>query len=112
GEKRIILEAHVLVECVAPAHLHAERFLPQTPLRIAVDHTGKDLTGDASLHTARLRPDNPAALLRNAAVKQKLLPAMLEHIRRTGEELGKPVITRALTALDLMMDAEISRLRE
>src|SRR5690606_12002736 len=25
GEKRIILEAHVLVECVAPAHLHAER---------------------------------------------------------------------------------------
>ena len=48
GEKIILLEAWLVVECVAPARLHVERFLPQTPLRILVDHKGADHTENAA----------------------------------------------------------------
>ena len=63
GEKIILLEAWIVVECVAPARLHVERFLPQTPLRILVDHKGGDHTDNAGFRqagSAQRRPRQPA----------------------------------------------------
>ena len=62
GEKVILLEAWIVVECVAPARLHVERFLPQTPLRILVDHKGGDHTDNAGFRqaaAAKRRPGQP-----------------------------------------------------
>ncbi|MEO7101047.1 MAG: helicase-related protein [Luteolibacter sp.] len=112
GEKTILLEAWVVVECVAPAELHVERFLPQTPLRMVVDHKGGNHTDDASLPKAKLRRGDAAGLLRNEAVKRKFLPEMLERVRVLGADASRKVIDEALAAMHDQMGSEISRLRD
>lgn len=112
GGKRMLLEAWLVVECVAPAHLHVERFLPQTPLRIAVDHTGGDQTSDAALAGAKLRRGDPAPLLRNEAVKRKVLPLMLDQARELGTAKSRVLVRDALETMHGQLDAEIARLRD
>ena len=112
GEKRMLLEAWIIVECVAPAHLHAERFLPQTPLRIVVDHSGQDHSADRGIATAKLRRGDPAALLKNEKVKRTVLPAMLDRVRELGTEQSTSVIESALAAVQAELSGEISRLQE
>jgi len=112
GAKRMLLEAWLVVECVAPADLHVDRFLPQTPLRIAVDHAGGDQTGDAAFATAKLRRGDPAGLLKNEAVKRKVLPLMLERARELGRQAGRGIIDTALADMRAGMGAEIDRLKD
>jgi ATP-dependent helicase HepA len=112
GGKRMLLEAWLVVECVAPAHLHVERFLPQTPLRVAVDHGGGDQSDDAAFAAAKLRRGDPAGLLRNEAVKRKVLPLMLERARELGLERSRGMIRDALDAMHAEMAAEIARLKD
>jgi ATP-dependent helicase HepA len=111
GEKIILLEAWIVVECVAPARLHVERFLPQTPLRILVDHKGGDHTEEIAFAKPPLRKGDPASLMRNEAVKRKFLPAMLEKTRALGTAKSHAVIGGALTLMQAEMAAEITRLR-
>lgn len=112
AEKRMLLEAWLVVECIAPAELHVERFLPQNPLRIAVDHTGGDQTADTGLAGAKLRRGDPGALLKNEAVKRKVLPIMLERARELGTTKSQPIIKEALAAMHVELGAEIARLRD
>lgn len=112
GEKMILLEAWVLVECVAPARLHVERFLPQTPLRVMVDHQGGEQTENAVFSHAVLRKGDPGSLMRNEAVKRNLLPKMLDRIRERGIIKSREVIDRALVLMHAEMSAEIARLRD
>lgn len=112
GEKLILLEAWIVVECVAPAELHVERFLPQTPLRVVVDHKGGIHTDDAHLQNAKLRRGEIGALLRNELVKRKILPEMLEHVQSLGRNASKSVMQEALRAMTEQLTAEISRLRD
>ena len=112
GEKMILLEAWVLVECVAPARLHVERFLPQTPLRVMVDHQGGEQTENAAFSHAVLRKGDPGSLMRNEAVKRNLLPKMLDKIRERGMIKSREVIDRALVLMHAEMSAEIARLRD
>ncbi len=112
GEKLILLETWYVVECVAPAELHVERFLAQTPVRVAVDHTGKERTLDASLLVAKLRRGDAASLLKNEKVRRKFLPEMLEQTRLLGEGAGKLVIEQALETMRIQLAAEVARLRD
>ncbi len=112
GEKIILLEAWVVVECVAPARLHVERFLPQSPLRIVVDHKGGDHTENAAFAKPVLRKGAPASLLKNEAVKRKFLPAMLEKTRELGAAKSQAVIRDAMALMRREMAAEIARLRD
>jgi ATP-dependent helicase HepA len=112
GEKTILLESWIVVECVAPARLHVERFLPQTPLRIVVDHKGGDHTENAAFAKPPLRRGDPASLLKNEAVKRKMLPAMLEKTRDLGGVKSQAVIEDALARMHREMAGEIARLRD
>jgi ATP-dependent helicase HepA len=112
GEKTILLESWIVVECVAPARLHVERFLPQTPLRILVDHKGGDHTENAAFAKPPLRRGDPASLLKNEAVKRKMLPAMLEKTRDLGGVKSQAVIEDALARMHREMAGEIARLRD
>lgn len=111
GEKRLFLEAWVIVECVAPAKLHVERFLPQTPVRIVVDHQGTDQTENEALPKARLRRSKSVALLKNESLKRKVLPMMLNRTREIGSEHSKPIIREAIATMQTELDHEITRLR-
>ncbi len=112
GEKIILLEAWIIVEAVAPASLHVERFLPQTPVRVVVDHKGSDLSDNKAFARPPLRKGDAGSLLRNEKVKRTLLPNMLEKVRALGTERGQPVIASALETMHREMAAEISRLRD
>ncbi len=112
GEKTILLEAIVVIECVAPAHLHVDRFLPQTPLRILVDHRGNDQTDAPAFSNPLLRKGEPAALARNPAVRGKILPAMLERVREIESVRKRGIIESAMTSMRGEMSAEIARLRD
>jgi ATP-dependent helicase HepA len=112
GEKRMLLEAWVVVETVAPGKLHAERFLPQTPIRLVVDHTGNDLSDDAIIKQAKMRRAESANLLKNETVKRKVLPSMLEKVRALAIERSKPVIQAANEKMMREISAEIARLQE
>jgi ATP-dependent helicase HepA len=96
---------------VAPAKLHVERFLPQTPLRIMVDHKGGDHTEEAAFAKPPLRKGDPASLMRNEAVKRKFLPAMLEKTRALATAKSHAVIADALASMHAEMAAEITRLQ-
>jgi ATP-dependent helicase HepA len=112
GEKVILLEAWLVVECIAPAHLHVERFLPQTPLRCLVDHKGADLSDSTAHSSPILRQGDPASLMRNAAVKQKFLPAMLQQVRDLGATRSGGIIAQALAKMHAELGAEITRLKD
>jgi ATP-dependent helicase HepA len=111
GEKLILLDAWLVVECVAPARLHIERFFPQTPLRILVDHKGTDHTSDAAFAKPPLRKGDAAGLMRNEKVKRVFLPAMLEQVRALGTASSRTVIEGAIVRMNTEMAAEIARLR-
>ena len=112
GEKTIFLEAWLVVECVAPAELHVERFLPQTPVRVVVDHRGVNHTHGEDLSKAKLRRGDAGGLIRNEQVKRKFLPEMLEHVRVLGDAESKMVIEEARLAMHHQMADEINRLRD
>ena len=112
GEKIILLETWFVVECVAPAHLHVERFLPQTPVRMVVDHKGGDHSADAAFAKPPLRKGDPASLLRNEKVKRDFLPSMLDQSRGLGTAKSQAVIRDALAAMRAELAAEIARLRD
>jgi ATP-dependent helicase HepA len=112
GEKVILLETWLVVECVAPARLHVERFLPQTPLRIIVDHKGADHTANAAFARPPLRKGDAAALMRNEKVKRTFLPAMIGQARDLGGAQSHGIIQTAMTLMRTELAAEIARLRD
>ncbi|RYD23707.1 MAG: RNA polymerase-binding ATPase [Verrucomicrobiaceae bacterium] len=111
GEKIILLEAWLVVECVAPAKLHVERFLPQTPVRVLVDHKGGDHSNDPAFAKPPLRKGDAGGLLRNEKVKRVFLPAMLDRVRVLGTESSVAVIDDALERMRTETGAEIARLK-
>ncbi len=106
----LLLESTFVLEAIAPARLHIDRFLPPTCLQIVVDQTGNDRTiesaqlsglaaGDASWFRERL-PDLRVAL------KQ-----MLRRAEELADARGKEAKTAAATELTSRMKVEIERLR-
>jgi ATP-dependent helicase HepA len=112
GAESILLEVHAVVECVAPAALHADRFLPATPLRIVVDHALADHTDDAELAAAHLEKGDIFRLLDRGAVKKKLLPAMLEKAKTMAAERMSAVVDAAASAMEVQLRDEIERLED
>jgi ATP-dependent helicase HepA len=112
GEKTILLESWLVIECIAPAALHVDRFLPQTPLRIIVDHMGNDHTGEDFYAHPPLRKGDPGSLLRNEKLKRTILPSMLEKTRAIGYQKSQEVIQDALQRMHRETSLEITRLRD
>jgi ATP-dependent helicase HepA len=58
------LEAIYVLECVAPPHLHVDRFLPPAPVWVLVDQRGRDVGSriPRDALTGQLRPGDAGAL--------------------------------------------------
>lgn len=67
----ILLEAHFVIESIAPPSLHADRFLPATPLRIVVDQSLKDCGDDDDFRNAVLETGDVFTLLDTPVFKKK-----------------------------------------
>ncbi len=112
GGETIFLEVHAVVECVAPATLHADRFLPATPIRVAVNHALADHTDDETLAAGRFEKGDIFRLLDRGVVKKKLLPAMLEKALALAAERMQRLVETANTAMTIQLRNEIERLED
>jgi ATP-dependent helicase HepA len=108
----IFLEAHFVVECIAPSSLHADRFLPATPLRIVVDQSLKDCSDNEEFQNAILETGDVFTLLDTPVFKKKHLPAMLAKASELASARKEAVINNARQkALD-QITGEIERLED
>lgn len=112
GGEGLVLQTCFIAECIAPPALHAARFMPAMPLRVAVDHQGRDLSADSAFSRAKLTPGDPSRTVENETVRHKLLPAMLGKAQQLAEVQLKSLQQRALTSMHKQMDEEISRLED
>jgi len=107
NDKTILIEAVFVLETLAPPHLHADRFLPPTPLRILVNHK-KELI---SLDLPVLKKALPYKLLDNPKIGREIIPAMLDAARSFAVEQAQLVITEANGTMKQQLQFEIDRLK-
>jgi len=112
GSEGLILETHFVVECIAPAHLHVDRFLSATPIRVVVDHASKDRSEDAGFMHAKIEKGSPTRLLENAGIKRKIFPAMLGKSKKLAEAEMQKLIAEATATMKSQLQAEIDRLED
>jgi ATP-dependent helicase HepA len=110
----LYLEAVFLLECVAPSALHADRFLPPTPLRVLVDQAGNDASAVADRETLarQLRPGDPYPHVGRREIREELLPSLLEKAEEIVQRHVPTFITQARKEMAAQLDAELVRLRE
>ncbi|MEM7385488.1 MAG: RNA polymerase-binding ATPase, partial [Verrucomicrobiota bacterium] len=111
--KMLLLECVFLVECVAPAGFHLDRFFPATPVRILVNHRGED-------YSEKYSPDDLAEVMRagkaqwvqkNSQTLQALIPKLMGFCQSGAEEKVKPLISRNRDVMEQKLRLEIDRLR-
>lgn len=112
GKNGLLLEIIGTPECVAPAHLRVDRFLPTVPFRLVLDHCGDEVTRSwpATRFTASLK-DLPASWLsENPTLGQELLPPLMDKGTGHMEQKGERLSHTATAAMNAFMDREIVRL--
>lgn len=112
GGEGLVLQTCFIAECIAPPALHATRFMPAMPLRVAVDHQGRDLSADPAFMRAKLSAGDPTRTVENETVRHKLLPTMLGKAQQLAEAQLKTLQQKAVTAMRKQMDEEIARLED
>jgi ATP-dependent helicase HepA len=111
--RRLLLESIHVLECVAPARLHVDRFLPATPIRIVLDHELEDCTVEypSDLFARNLKQGTVFTLIDRPALRQTLLPEMLETSRRFAESRVPTIVTNSLSEMQDLLGHEIDRLQ-
>ena len=110
----LYLEAVFLLECVAPSALHADRFLPPTPLRVLVDQAGNDASAvvDRETLARQMRPGDPYPHVSRREIREELLPSLLEKAEDIVQRHVPTFIAQARKEMAGQLDAELVRLRE
>lgn len=112
GSEGIMLDVHFVIDCIAPAALHVNRFLPSAPVRIIVDHAMKDHSDDEAAQTAGLMKGDPSKLLDNGPFRKKLMPSMLKKANAIAAARMKDIVATAAQQMTAQLDAEIERLED
>lgn len=110
----LYLQAVYVLECVAPPRLHADRFLPPTPLSVTVDHTGSDVSTTIRLDEQGLEPsdDGAAELLESSRLRRELIPLLLKNAEALAVEQAGTVIAAARERMSSDLQHEVLRLRD
>lgn len=110
----LYVETIYLLECIAPAPLHVDRFLPPTPLRVIVDHRGHDLGRmfPPEMLSRHLRNGDAFALLDRPEVREDLLPDLLEKSQTIAGGQAPELIRQARQTMHSQLGYEITRLQE
>lgn len=111
-QRSVILEAVYVLECVARKGLNIERFLPPTPISIAVD-TRLQIRPDFAPNerAAHRAGDRAFDLSSMRKVLNALVPPMLEKTRLQARTQAETEITRAVEKADSLLRHEINRLQ-
>lgn len=106
--KGVLLECAFVLEALAPARLHVERFLPPTAIRLCVDHNGKRIA--QRIPTAMLEAGDSRRLVSQETFRHKLFPGMIATAQTEAEDLAKPVVEEARRRMAESLEAEHARL--
>lgn len=108
----LLLEAVYILESVAPARLHIDRFLPPTPMRICLDAAGTDRAEafPPSLLNRRTRDEAVFRLQQDPALLRNLLPPLLDAARDRAREKRQEWIDHALKKAQGCLLPEADRL--
>ncbi len=106
SDKTLMLETVFVLETLAPARLHADRFLPPTPVRVLVNHKKENL----ELELPELEKGLAHKLLDNSKIGREIIPAMLESAEAFAHTQAQERIATASTAMTAQLQAEIDRL--
>ena len=113
GSQAILLEALFVLETVGGQHLHVDRFLPYTPLRVVVDHTGQEVSDayPVEMFNQQLIPGNIDPLLDNESLVEIIIPRMITSATEVVEKLAAKEISRGLQQMNHSLNHEIDRLK-
>lgn len=114
GTNALLLELIFVLETAGKESIDIDRFLPHTPLRIVIDHTGKEVTDIYSIEmlNKNLTPSRIDSLLENETFVDIILPNMLSSATKIANKMGEKEIEKGLQRMKLKMNHEINRLTE
>ncbi|MDA9962430.1 RNA polymerase-associated protein RapA [Opitutales bacterium] len=105
-EQSLLLEAIFVLEALAPKQLHADRFLPPTPLRFLINQDREVVTMDLP----EMIDGSPYALLDDFKVGKELIPKMLGKARKMATAMAKNSIKEATESMTTTIQGELDRL--
>ncbi len=113
GAPAMLLEALFVLETVGGQRLYVDRFLPQTPLRVVVDHAGRDVTALFPVETflQHLLPGRMDDILDNEGFMEETLPEMIDTATELANGLSEPLIAAGLHQMRVRLNHEIARLK-
>jgi len=111
--KALYLEAIYVLEALAPPALHADRFLPPTPLRILVDHQGRDQSRNLprAAYLRQLEEANPGTLMEQPGFRDGLLPRLMSSAQRLAQGRIPGLIEKVRKTASQQLREEEARLR-
>jgi ATP-dependent helicase HepA len=112
GETGILLEVIFVLETTGGKGIFVDRFLPNTPLRVVINHSGDEVTEDypVELFNKQLIPGQVDDLLENETLVDTILPEMIKTANEIGEQLKIEEIDVGLQRMSQTLDHEIGRL--
>lgn len=112
GSPGLILELIFVLETAGKQRIDIDRFLADTPLRIVVDHRGREVTDSypTTMLNKSVLPSSIDPLLENDAFVNTLLPHMISSATKIAENMGEQEIKKGLERMVSTLDHEINRL--
>ncbi|MDY0216532.1 MAG: RNA polymerase-associated protein RapA, partial [Bacteroidales bacterium] len=112
GKPALLLELIFVLETAGKQSIDVDRFLPNTPLRIIIDHTGNNVTEAYSTEmlNKNLIPSKIDPLLANEEFIDTTLPNMISSATKIANELGEIEKTKGLQRMEITLNHEIDRL--
>jgi ATP-dependent helicase HepA len=113
NDKTLLLELIFVLEAIAAPQLHADRFLPPTPVRVLVSHKLGDLTETfgGPAWEQKLEKASPHKLLENADIARRVLPAMFQSGEKLAEGRAARLRQCALDEMNRLLGHEVRRLQ-
>ena len=112
GNPTLLLEMVFVLECLAPAKLHADRFLPPTPVRAILNHQGKPALGEDGRFVTL--PDTmqpgPTHVIAEIAQVRDLIRPMSKAAEKLANGQIKKMKALAKETMTNSLTAEVTRL--
>lgn len=114
GPYALWLEVTFVLEAVAGSKLHADRFLPPTPVRVLVDKKREDISASypSEFLDQQLVVGDPAQWLSASGVTQRTLRGMIKQAKRLAEKQSSTIIDTSYRRMVRLLDYEMHRLHE
>ena len=110
----LYLETVYVLECIAPPHLHVDRFLPPTPVRVVVDHRGSDVSSTVTTEilSRNVKVADAYPLLDQAEVREDLLPELISQALKIASVRVPTIVAEARKEMSARLNQESTRLKE